>query len=69
MDFIDAEPHALCVHSLNMWANYIETGDPVLNQIDAINMRQSIKPLSREQVKLVIRLRDLADKLGNTKNE
>lgn len=58
-------------HSLNLWANYIETGDVNMSANDAIktNNRQCIQPLELEQQKFVIRLRDLANKeLNNQKS-
>ena len=57
--------------ALNMWANYIETGDVTMSAADAINMKQSLnnmnpimklKPLNLEQQKFVIRLREMAIK-------
>ena len=51
-------------YALNMWANYIETGDVTLSAKDAINcgLPNKIQPLELEQQKLIIRLRELANK-------
>ena len=48
--------------AFNMRANYIETGDVNLSRNDAIAMRKTdiIKPLTADQLLLVIRLRQLA---------
>ena len=56
----------LIVHALNMWANYIETGDLVLSAQDVKNMMSAdkIKSLSLEQIKIVVRLRELAKSVG-----
>jgi hypothetical protein len=58
-DFTDKD---LRYHALHQWANYIETGIISLSAQDAQNMGKKFKALSVEQMKLVIRLRELADK-------
>ena len=62
-------------HALHMRANLIETGNPLFSAIDAQNQNRSrpahellqIKALDINQMKLVIRLRELGDKELNRK--
>lgn len=55
----------LIQHALYMWANYIETGDVVLSATDADTIGQAPKALDTHQMKMVIRLRELASKQGH----
>lgn len=50
----------LIAFALNMWANFIETDNPVLSARDAQQSGQPYSALSADQMRLVIRLRDLA---------
>lgn len=52
----------IIAQSLNMWANHIETGRVASSGIDAVNMGLHPKPLTLEQMKFVIRLRELSIK-------
>lgn len=69
----DMSDKELIFRSLNMWANYIETGDVILNGKEARERyernkndrfkRQGIEPprtLDEDQMRMVLRLRDLA---------
>lgn len=47
--------------ALNMRANIIETGDPVLSAVDAEASKKPFKALNLGQMKMVIRLRELAE--------
>ena len=49
-------------YALNMWANYIETGDVTISASDAIHFKQNekVQSLTIDQQKFCIRLRDLA---------
>ena len=49
--------------ALSMWANYIETGDVVLSAKDAENMGKKVNALGVEQMKKVVELRELVDKV------
>lgn len=53
---------SLIRNALTMWANYIETGNVVLSAKDAQQARKPFKALDHQQMKLVIRLRELAEK-------
>ena len=53
---------SLIAYSLNMWANYIETGDICLNAQDARNTKKEINALTTSQMEMVIRLRKLSSK-------
>ena len=48
--------------ALNMWVNYIETGDVNLSAVDAKQMDESFNALTAEQMEFVVRLRRLAVK-------
>ena len=50
-----------------MWANYIETGNPVLTAQDAEKQKKPFKALSSDQMRLVVRLRELAEHEGDWK--
>jgi hypothetical protein len=47
-------------YALNLWANYIETGNVVLCAQDAQRQGERVKALDISQMKMVIRLRELA---------
>ena len=53
---------SLIRQGLTMWANHIETGDCCLGAIDAKRQEKEINALSLEQMKLVVRIRELANK-------
>lgn len=50
----------LVAHALDMWANYIETSNIGLSANDAAEQKAKFNALSLDQMKLVIRLRELA---------
>ena len=52
--------------ALRMWSNYIETKDVSLSAQDAERMKKPIKALSTEQMKFVMELRELADKVSQS---
>lgn len=62
MDFLNSNPKHLHFQALNMWANYIETGDPYMSADTAIKCGKSriAKLLTDDQKRLVLRLRDEA---------
>ena len=61
--------YELCVFALGMWANYIETGKPTMSLQDMIDSHQKVdRSYTRDQMRLVLRLRDLQDKLNKPKN-
>ena len=49
--------------SLQMWANYIETGDVVLTAEDAARIKKPVRALHPEQMKRIVELRELADRI------
>lgn len=49
-------------YALGLWANYIETGNILLCAEDAEKQGEKVKALNLEQMKTVVRLRDLAAK-------
>ena len=53
--------------ALSMWANHIETGDICLGAEDARKRNKKAKPISDEQMKFVLKLRELAKKALNGK--
>jgi hypothetical protein len=46
--------------AVGMWANYIETGDVSISASDAQNAKLPFKALSEEQMRMVLRFRDLS---------
>jgi len=56
-------------YSLTMRKNYIQTGDPFKSPEDVENCGEGkIKPLSTDQMKLVIRIQELMNRCLNNKN-
>jgi hypothetical protein len=51
----------LIAQSLSMWANLIETNDTALSAMDAREAKLPFNALMVEQMKLIIRLRELSD--------
>ena len=47
-------------HALMAWCNHIETGDITLSAKDAADAKLPFNALTHEQMRLVIRLSDLA---------
>jgi hypothetical protein len=62
LDLTDGE---LIDKALTMWANHIETATIEFSAIDAEAAKKPFKALSLEQMKLVIRLRELATQMGS----
>lgn len=58
----DETDEHLVRNALQMWANYIETGNVNLSAKDAQAARKPFRALGVDQMKLVIRLRELAAK-------
>lgn len=52
----------IVAQALSMWANHIETGRVTNTATDVINMGLFPKPLTMDQMKFVIRLRELSVK-------
>lgn len=46
--------------AVGMWANYIETGDVSISATDARNAKLPFKALNEDQMRLVLRFRDLS---------
>jgi len=59
MSLFDSDQEIIS-HALNMWANHIETGDVCLSMTDAQNMKIPFKALTFDQMKFVVRLRELS---------
>ena len=59
----DQTDAVVVAHALRMWANWIETGDPVLSSGDAVNSGQQnlLQSLNRDQHEMIARLHKLAD--------
>jgi len=51
--------------ALNYWANYLETSDVTLSAIDAANSDRKFNALTLEQMKVVVRLRELSMQMGS----
>jgi hypothetical protein len=65
---LDSSDKDLKANALRMWANWIETSDPLLSAADTRQMGDKYRRniLEMDQMKLVIRLRELADKEEKT---
>jgi hypothetical protein len=50
----------LIARALNLWGNWIETGNIILSAEDAQQRKLKFNALSVDQMKLVVRLRELA---------
>jgi hypothetical protein len=63
MDFLKCKPKHLHFQALQMWANYLETGDPIMSADTAIKcgQKEDVRVLSDDQKRLAIRLRDEAE--------
>lgn len=62
MDLSDAQ---IAAYALNLWANYIETGDLSMSAKDAQSAGKPFNALSLEQMQAVVRIRQLSAKMGN----
>lgn len=64
------EEYGLLVDGLNMRRNFIETGNPILSAAD-LERRSRInnKILSIDQMRLVVTISDLADKINKVRYE
>ena len=60
---------SLIHNALQRWANYIETGTVTLTAKDAQQAKRPFKALDHQQMKLVVRLRDLAAQYEQTQYE
>jgi hypothetical protein len=62
MNFLNCKPKHLHFQALQMWANCLETGDPIMSADSAIKcgQKKDVKVLSDDQKRLVLRLRDEA---------
>lgn len=59
-DEVEQTDGDLRAQALNMWANYIETSNPILSARDATEQKLPFKALDDSQKRLVLRLRKLA---------
>lgn len=48
--------------ALRLWANIVETGSPAMSADDALEQKKTVR-ISRDGMRLSVRLRDLADSL------
>lgn len=66
-DLQNADEVTICAMAVEMWANWIQSGDPVLSSGDLERMgrHKQIKALSEDQMRFVLRLKDLARNLRN----
>lgn len=62
MDFLNCKEKYLHFHALQMWANYLETGDPIMSADTAVKcgQKEDVRVLNDDQKRLVLRLRDEA---------
>ena len=63
---LEEKDEVIIAHALNMWANYVETGSTLRSAIDTARINDGVdiaRPLDLQQMKLVIRLRELAHEI------
>jgi hypothetical protein len=65
MSTLELADGELIQQALSMWANHIETATIEFSAIDAEAAKKPFKALSLDQMKLVIRLRELAAQMGS----
>lgn len=58
---------SLVRNALQYWANYIETGDMTLCSEDMSRMGGNVNPLSLDQMKQIVAMRELAQEIGTKK--
>lgn len=56
----DTCDEVLAAYALNLWANWIETGDVALSASDAKQAGRPFNAPTLDQMRLIVRLRDLA---------
>lgn len=63
MNVLDRSDNWLAAYGLDMWSNTIETGEPALSARDAAERKMPYNALTTEQMKFVVRLRELAENI------
>lgn len=66
---MNMDDRELSAYALDMWANNIETGNPGLSAQEAEAQKLPVKALGLDQMRLIIRLRDLAANLRKASAE
>jgi len=61
--FLSANEREIIVVALQMRTNFIETGSVVLSAEDAVAQKKPVKALSTDQMRLIVRSRELVEKL------
>ncbi len=59
----DMSDNGLAAYAIDMWANMIETGDTAITAREAAERKMPFNALSLEQMKFVIRLRELSENI------
>ena len=62
MNWIEESDLDLTAHASYMWANYIETRDVNSSGREVRARKKEARPLAEDQMRLVLRLRELARK-------
>jgi hypothetical protein len=60
---LDKTDLQLQASAMNMWANYVETGDVNLSAQDAQNCKKPFRALDHHQMRMVLHFRDLSSRL------
>lgn len=61
---VDSEDLQKITQALRYWANFIETGEMNLTSGDLQNLKRPAKHLTDDQMRGILELRDLANRLG-----
>lgn len=62
-ELLEESDKLLVAVALQLWANYIETGSMILSAKDCEQQGKSFKALTIVQMKKVVRLRELANRV------
>jgi hypothetical protein len=63
MSWLESSDNQIKAHALDMWANWIETGDPMLSARDVINRGGNLENIvTPDKAELISKLRRLAGK-------
>jgi hypothetical protein len=61
MKMFEKENHTIS-YALNMWANYIETGDVTVSAQTAQKLKEPFNSLTEDQMEFIVKLRKMSTK-------
>ena len=60
---LEQNERTIVATALTHWINYIQTGDITLAADDAKNLKMEIKPLNMEQMRFIVKLDEIKQKV------